>query len=44
MSAKDIDLLVKIVLQCDAIEERRARFNFDEQRFVSDAAYADMLR
>lgn len=43
MSANDIDRLVKIVLQCDQIQERKERFGITEQVFVADAAYADLL-
>ena len=41
MSARDVDLLVKIVLQCDQIDERIDRFEITESVFVEDGAYAD---
>ena len=43
MSANDIDRLVKILLQCDQVEERKNRFHISEALFVGDAAFADML-
>lgn len=43
MSARDVDLLVKVVLQCDQIHERIDRFGITESLFVEDVAYADML-
>ena len=43
MNDKSRDCLVKILLECDKIEERRVRFGMDREVFVHDAAYADML-
>lgn len=43
MNGKSLRCLVCILLECDKIAGRRVRFAIDEELFVSDAAYADML-